>query len=64
MTSGIEQSVHVVTTVSMLSFSNGMVSADASRNSIDRETASPLRRAIESNFGEGSSPMTCLTVFP
>jgi hypothetical protein len=58
------QSVQVVTTVSTLPSSSGIVSAEASRNSIGTDVVVLRSRAMRSNSGEGSSPKTARTVDP
>lgn len=51
--SGIEQGVHVITTVSMVSSASGIAVAEPSRSSTDTADAAARRRAIASNLGEG-----------
>ena len=54
--SGIEQSVQVITTVSIVLSASGIAIADACSNSAWRPAASTRRRAIASKRGEGSNP--------
>jgi hypothetical protein len=50
--------VQVVTTVSALASSRGILSAEPSMNSTDRAAERLARRAMARSFGEGSSPIT------
>ena len=60
LTSGIVHNVQVVTTVSTLALSNGILSAEPSIK-FTGKLRLPTCRAMFNSLGEGSSPITCCT---
>lgn len=63
-TSGMVQSVQVVTTVSTLWSSSGMSSAEPFRSASGGAARLAVRPAMDSSFDEGSSPITSLAAGP